>query len=247
MKIIELYNGAHLGDCVYSIIILNKTAIFLEKDDIHINLYCNQQYLRQLQEFIKSKRIILHPLEHKGLEIWIGNREFTNNFFDVGGKIPYDEFYVRFANELYNKLNIPLIIDKIEYEDDDLLVRYNRLPEKYKNVDYLIINSQPMSGQVLYIPFNWSQMVRKLSQNNKVVTTLKINGINCTLDEGLSIKDIAAISTNAKNIIAINTGPFAGCLNVYALNYVKKWVVYDKTCAGRFSYKNFEWLTWLQV
>ena len=86
------------------------------------------------------------------------------------------------------------------------------------------------------IKLDWIHMIQKLSTKYKVVTTNKVENILCTMDDNLTIKDIAAISTSVKYIIAINTGPLVGCLNTYALKNVTKWYIYDKDLG--FSYPN---------
>jgi hypothetical protein len=48
-----------------------------------------------------------------------------------------------------------------------------------------------------------------------------VDDIACTLNEGLTLKDIAAISGHVKYIIAVNTGPLVGCFNKMAFENVK--------------------------
>ena len=54
----------------------------------------------------------------------------------------------------------------------------------------------------------------------------------------LTIKDIAALSTNVKVVIAINTGVLPGLLNIYTLTRVKKFYTFDNS--EYFTYPNFE-------
>jgi len=152
---------------------------------------------------------------------------------------PLNEYLVYYlSNILGKKIGFPKI-KKFSYTDPDLLKRYNHFPEKYKNIDVLIINSKPQSFQFdlesNYKEFN--SMIHKLSKKYNIVTTEKINGILCTRDNNLSLKDIGAISTHAKYIIAINTGPLIPCLNTYALKHVKKWFEFDTRMP--FIYNNF--------
>ena len=64
------------------------------------------------------------------------------------------------------------------------------------------------------------------------------NCMSAAFDFVVSVKDIAAISTRSKYIVAINTGPIVGCLNIYSLDYVKKWIIFD-ICIVPYSYPTF--------
>jgi sensor c-di-GMP phosphodiesterase-like protein len=68
----------------------------------------------------------------------------------------------------------------------------------------------------------------KTKKKYKIVTTSKLHDIHCTLDDNYTIKTIAAISTQAKIIIAINTGPIVGIFNEFTLNNTKKIYFIDK-------------------
>ena len=109
---------------------------------------------------------------------------------------------------------------------------------KYRKIDILILNSQPMSGQFNYNKAEWDEHIRELNHKYKVMTTTKVDGIPCTMDDNLTIKDIAAVSTRVKIIIAVNSGVVPGLLNKYTLNNVKHVYIFDDRC--KFSYKKFE-------
>ena len=76
-----------------------------------------------------------------------------------------------------------------------------------------------------------------MNQNYKVVTTTKVDGVCCTMDDHLTIKDIASISIKARIIIAINSGVVPGLLNKYTLNNVNKVYIFDNRC--EYSYPKF--------
>ena len=97
-----------------------------------------------------------------------------------------------------------------------------------------------MSGQIDYNVNLWDEYIINLAKTThfKIVTTKKVNGVMCTLDNNYNVKQIAAISTHSKIIIAINSGPIIGMLNDYTLNNVKKIFVFDK--CNTFSYKQSE-------
>lgn len=240
-KIINLYMDWHLGDSVFNLILFYNIKNYIEDNNIIINYYANKEYLYQLSEFIPSKNINLLEnntnISNKGIHMWIGNKDFKFNYFNSDHSI-YNLFYVKFFNLLLEHLEIPLSINNLIYYDNDLLIRYDKLNEKYKNLDILIINSIPLSGQYYYNEFEWINFIQNLNKNFKIVTTKKINNILCTLDDCLTIKNIAALSTQVKIIIAINTGVVPGLLNIYTLSNVRKFYVLDNNCT--YYYQNYK-------
>ena len=154
-------------------------------------------------------------------------------------KKPLNDFYVEYYSDVLGKrIDFPKI-KEFSYTDKDLLVRYNKFPKKYRNNDILIINSVPQSNQydLKTNKKEFNKMICTLADKYNVITTAKLKDISCTLDGGLTIKDIAAISAHVKYIIAINTGPLTACLNTYALKNVKKWFIFDIIMP--FIYDNF--------
>jgi hypothetical protein len=83
----------------------------------------------------------------------------------------------------------------------------------------LIINSVAQSGQYNEEK-SWNGLIEKLNKIKKIATTEKIEGVPCTRDDKLSIKDIAAISTKSKKIIMVNSGVAPGIFNKYTLENV---------------------------
>ena len=144
-----------------------------------------------------------------------------------------------YSDVLAKKLGFPAM-RKFVYTDPKLLEIHDNFPLKYQNVDVLIINSTPRSNQydLEKNRKEFNNMIYKLHKNNKIVITEKLDDIPCTRDNKLTIKDIGAISTHAKYIIAINTGPFIACLNSYAFKHVKKWFEFDDNMP--FKYPHFK-------
>jgi len=237
--IIDLYNYYHLGDSIFMMILFYNIKNYIENNNIIINYYCNIEYHKQLNEFICSNNINLlnYTGSENGLNVWIGNTEFEINYFNHNNKTSYNDFYIIFFNQLLNKINIPYKIEYLQYSDPELLSRYDRLNDKYKNIDYLIINSIPLSGQFYYNENNWATLCIELNKKYRIVTTKKVNDILCTLDDNLTVKDIAALSIKVKKIIAVNTGVVPGLLNEYTLNNVEEFYYYDNSLF--YSYPKF--------
>ena len=221
----HIYNKYHLGDHVFNIIFFNKILPHLKKNNMKIEYYMEESYRGQVEEFILDRDIIqIKRMEQRGLEAWINNRDIVLHY-ELQTKIGFDTYYVYYYNRLLKLMNIPMILLDLKYEDNELLLRKNRILggfPHFRNLEILIINSEPMSGQYRYNRNDWNQFILYLSQKYKIITTLKIPNIPCTMDYKLTIKDIASISTYMKYIISINTGPFVGCYNKYTLENVEK-------------------------
>jgi hypothetical protein len=224
---IHVYNKYHLGDCIFMMIYLHNIKDYLAAQKRHVHFYINPSYIKQVEEFIPNEYVKVRPLNEKpnnAHDVWMAH---SFHLLDENRK-DFLKFLKTHSNRLATDVLKMPTISKFLYDDPDLQTRYNRLDStKYHDVDILIINSKPMSGQLEYNEEEWNTVIEDLNRLYKVVTTLKVGNISCTMDDKLSIKDIAAISTHAKNIIAINTGPLIGCFNNAAYNNVKKWYIFD--------------------
>lgn len=235
-RIIRAFNPFHLGDNVYNMFLFFNIRNYLKENNIHIEYFCQAKYHDQVREFSPSEDLVsLHDYT-EGIDYWgdkygirlhIGNGKLPKHLFNRPNT-NYDEFYIVFYNQFLEMTGIKLRINSFEYKDDDLLVRYDKLSPKYKDVDILIINSSPCSNQYYMSKPEWDDYIRLLVYMGfKVVTTEKAMGVLCTADDNLKLKDIGAISTRAKVIIAINTGPLSACFNSFALSYMRQMYVFD--------------------
>ena len=231
-----LYNEFHYGDCIFVCVYFYNIREYLKQHDIHIVFYINPQYIPQILEFIPScSNIRLESLDKKdpsnnNICTWIGNQNYVVNVYSWERRIKMalDVFLAAFFTQLSIKyLHIPFTMTEFIYEDPDLLDRYHHLDKKYQALDILIINSDPQSAQYHNDETASNEYFRELHSRYKIVTTKKIEGIPCTLDGQLTLKSIAAISTHAKIIMAINTGPIVGLFNRYTLDYVRQFYTLD--------------------
>lgn len=246
-KIFYIHNGYGLGDSVFNIILFRIIKDFIIHNNIKIYYYTKEVYIQQLQEFIyDNPSIILLPINQKpnySLELWTETPFFVYTFgtaISMSKKkmVNFNKYYKNFFNIFLRKFKFNISINKFVYYDDDLLNRYKLLSEKYKNFDILILNSTPFSGQYNYNKKIWDNYIIKLNNRFKILTTTKVDGVLCTYDNRLSIKDIASLSTKAKVIIAINSGVFPGLLNYYTLTNTRHFYIFDDRCF--YSYPNFE-------
>jgi len=253
VKVYHFYNLYHLGDNIFNMIFFKNIKDYIEKHKIIIYYYCQTQYIHQVSEFNDSNNVTIKEIDKKppnATEIWIDREirgfSFTklyNKNNSIGKpRTNYDKFFVCFYNILLSMMNINITMKIFYYKDKDLKKRYYNLNKKYKNkyrnTEILILNSQPMSGQFHYNKSEWDEHISHLSKKYKVITTTKVDGINCTMDDQLSVKDIASVSAKAKIIIAVNSGVVPGLLNKYTLNNVKQVFIFDNRC--KFSYKKFQ-------
>jgi len=155
-RVIKLYNKFHLGDNVFSFILFYNLKEYIEKNNIIIFYYCNKEYIQQLLEFKFSENIIiLENDDITGLNIHIGNENLKLNWYDyknfekskvnINNKHYYDVFYILFFDNLLKELHIPVVINKLEYDDPELLNIYDNINQKYdnkySNIDILILMS----------------------------------------------------------------------------------------------------------
>jgi hypothetical protein len=141
-------------------------------------------------------------------------------------------------NNFLQKHNIPIQVDAFEYQDLDIITRYEGLDEKYKKLDVLIINSTPLSGQ--YNGYNknkWDNFIINLTTKYRVATTQYVNDNILSLHD-MSVKNIASIALGVKIIIAVNTGPSIPLYNTDILNNVNTIFLFGGT--GNFKTRKIQ-------
>lgn len=100
-------------------------------------------------------------------------------------------------NQFLKTYNIPIVVNLFQYQDPDLFERFNQFDEQYKNIDILVINSTPQSGQLTYSKEEWNEFLIKLSKKYKIATTEKVADDILSLNL-FSVKNIASIATSVK-------------------------------------------------
>lgn len=235
-RIIRAYNPFHLGDNVYNMCLFFMIRDYLKENNIHIEYYFLSKYHDQVREFAPTNGTVsIHEYtagenywgDEYGYRMHIGNNKLPKFLFNRPNK-NFDEFYVVFYNQFLEAVDIPIRIESFEYQDEDLLTRYEKLPEKFKDLDILIVNSSPCSNQFNLDKPSWDEYIQYLVNCGfKVATTEKTENVVCTADENFTLKTIGAISTRAKIVIAINTGPLSAIFNSYALQNMRQMFVFD--------------------
>lgn len=238
MKKLEFNNKYHLGDCIFSIIYFNK--VLRKYTNSEIIFYCNSNYHKQLKE-ICEERILLKPFQNKGESTWIGRDGlYHGNQGPFSGKYGStkntNEIYVHFYNYLSSKCGLDIVFETkydILYDSDQYL---NNIDQYDKNYDIMVINSVPLSGQFQYSELELNNIIIDISEKYKVITTKKVNNIDCTLDMDYSILDIAKLAYYIDKIITIHTAPHILTLNKWTINKYKRWIVFDNHHSYDYDY-----------
>lgn len=242
MKTINCHNFYHLGDCIEALHFLINAA---KLNNVQFNFLCNTAYHNQLQEFIGTfdgVKLLTRPVG-PSIDTWIGAHNYgdicekSNKIF--GKDSDQGTFFLLLAGILSNIMNIecPFSTKTDMIYNEDVLNEPCKHNETY---DYLFINSKNQS-----IPFpNFEQEIVSMmkilkTKNRSVITTTKVDNTPCTLDYNLSVVEIARLSKNVKNIIAVNTGPLHLCMNKWSLPTIEKFIVWSP--AETFNYgSNFK-------
>lgn len=247
------HNLYHLGDNVFNMIFFKILETTFIQNKIIIHYYCQPEYIDQIKDFNSNSHVVIDGIHHKppnSIELWIDKKMlglswtkvYNHNRKKGRTRSDYNKFFSDFFNNVLKMMNVPRHINLFYYKDRNLIDRYlflsKQFNKKYSNIDLLILNSEPRSGQYQYNKSDWDNYIKDVNSHFKVICTTKVEGINCTSDDNLSIKDIAAISIKAKVIIAVNSGVVPGLLNKYTLNNVRHVYIFDNRC--KFSYKKFE-------
>lgn len=224
MKIIEFYAVGHLGDAVYHLDFLRKVINRYPKKFKFI-YYVEEQYLNELQAhiYLYEKNIKLKNLTEKSesaISSWIENGDEYTKWRAKNKNVKnYNEFYIEWYNHLSDVIGIPPIIEKAE----ETLFYHPSLLNKQKEYDYLVINSEPRSGQFAeYSVEEFMMLCIDLNKHgNSFITTKKVRNYECTLDLGYNLIEIGSLACHVKYIIGVNTSPMITCINKLNISKVK--------------------------
>ena len=229
MVVVCFHCNNHLGDCLFSLKFIYNIRNILKENNICINFfyseYVKKGYIIEIEQYAIPQIIELFPLQYKpadSIELWMGKG--IDGVSHLQWSVYFEKYYIKILTHLgLNKLNIDCSLWQPDYY---LLDIYKSLPEKYNNIDILIINSYGCSGQLDYaMDESIDNMCRSLNKSFNIVTTRKVDDIKCTLDDKLNIQCIGAISTHTKFVIAVQTGPTSALYNKLTQASVKKWFI----------------------
>lgn len=222
-------NGGHYGDNILNLKFLYNNAAILKANDIFIYYYYPVGNIGKVEELSKYVDKDVVQLETGApppevIELWMKN--------PIDGITAFSNF-TRYYSLLYESILRRFGLDNkgidtsLFQKEDYLLSIYEKLEEPYKNIDILVLNAEPKSGQFIYNKATFDELVRGLSKHFRIVTTTPVDSIPSTMGGGLSLQDIGAVSTHAKYIFGINSGPLIPCFNAATKASVKKWILLD--------------------
>jgi FkbM family methyltransferase len=221
-NILNIECSHHMGDNFINFMFFTKIKDFIEDNNIIINYYCWEQYHNNLKDFNPSSNINIHslsePYQKTYYELWQGGRTKTLTPVDSSKNI--EDQLVYMFNLFLTDFNFNISVDSWYYENLNIKKWFDDLPIKYKDIEVLIVNSSPRSGQYNYNKDKWDKEIIELSKKYKIATTEFVSDDIINLSD-FNLKDITAISINVDYIIGINTGPLLPLFNTYTLERVK--------------------------
>lgn len=214
-KIVRTYMQWHLGDNLIHLHFLRKLAEKYPEIEFHHAL--NPAYLGQCQDVVSDiPRIHLEALAadkpFQGIDAWKGADGF---FFQHPKKLQFGALYL----DLFAKMAREMGLSSPFRTTSDLLFDYPAIQKDrgFPQYDVLLINSVPLSDQFKsYRDEDFSALAMALWERGlSVVTTKRMDGFACTLDNNMTVTDIANLSLSAKYLIAVCTGAMWPSINVF--------------------------------
>lgn len=226
MHIINVGSHAHMGDNFINFMFFTQIKEFIEENHIILNYYCYDQYHENLKDFCPTPNINIYGLNDNTPHcylLWQGGN--TAKLLPSDKQVYVEDLLVFMFNRFLQKFNLDIKVTEWIYEQKQIKNWYKQLADIYKDIDVLIINSTPLSGQYEYDKNKWNSEIIELSKNYKIATTEFVSTNILCLDK-FRLKDITAVSSNVKYIIGINTGSLLPVFNTYTLENVKKIYVF---------------------
>jgi len=229
-RVVHFHCRFHYGDNIANLKFFYDIAAKLKENNVMVYYYYdNNQNKNEIEftRYIDRDTLTLRLLSERpenSVELWMG--------MDIDGVShgDFDVYFPKFYTRILMAMNMQgQGIDVSLYQKEDYLLDvYERLDAKYKDLDILVLNSQPYSGQFAsYNPDTMNAMCRKLATKYKIATSTHVDdSIPCTMRDGLAIQDIGAISTHAKYVVGVFSGPLTACFNQYSKEHVKKWIFF---------------------
>lgn len=228
----------HYGDNLLNLKFIYNISKKLKEKGIKIRYFYDSDYIKnvdELKRYIDPEVLTLETGNKPAdaIELWMGHPIDNKAMLTIPAGtpiVPTEEYYDLFYKKMLKHMGLEGEgIDTSLFQEEPYLKDiYEKLDSKFKDLDILIINAAPMSGQAVYDKEKFNKMCIDLASKHKVATTSPIEGhesIPSTLRDKLMFQDIGAVSTHAKHIIAIHSGPLTPCFNAETKRHVKKWII----------------------
>jgi hypothetical protein len=228
-KNLSFKNEYHLGDCLYQ---LHYQLALFSQAAVASTLYARPEYHAELVQFIPvGVDVSVAPAEvapDDAVNSWIGHEDFHTkhpNWHD------YHAFYIDFFKALSRRVGVRPPFS----QPGHMFFNSPRIPERRidpRGYDWLVINAAPRSGQFDFASCQWLHLVTALRNVRQTVITTHPCGLQhipATIDLGYKVIDIAKLSTQVKNVVAIDTGPTGSTFNAWNQTTVKNRFILHRT------------------
>lgn len=219
---IQTHCDYNFGDNLIQLHYLRKLATnYPEKKFVHAAKAALLPQLREAVQDVPAISLIdLSQKQPESINVW-KNRHA--DFFNHRKRYDWSGFYVEFFHKLSRELDVENPLTK----PADFLFDYPSISaKKFPEIDFLIINSMPFSGQFVNFwaeQFDW--LIGKLKEKgHSVVTTAPCSHpVPCTQGHAppMTISDIGSLSLRCKYIFGVATGPIWPTFNVWNVETVK--------------------------
>jgi len=223
----HFHNNFHLGDCLLVLRFMFAIKEHLQENNICIIFHYKQcymgQYLKELEVYSVPATIELtsHPYPAISYDTWMGHS--VNGQSHENWVVYFEMYYKKIVHCL--GLNPERIACRVWQPEPYLHAICDGLPDPCKHVDILVINGTAHSGQYNRDRSEMDALCRFLDASYTIISTRKVDNISCTLDYDLRVRDIGAIATRARFVIAIFTGPMCALYSEEAKAFVTKWFI----------------------
>lgn len=222
--IIKTHCDVRLGDNLAHLHFLRGLA--KANPEIQFRHAAHLCYIPQLVEVVCDlPNISLHDLRRHDLnhsiEAWKNDARLweTHEL-----KNDYGPFMLWHFERLAQKMYLPSPFSK----ESDLLFDYPAIKDAATApFDFLIVNSEPMSGQCASLDLGeLDKLTLELSEKYKVMTTRGVKPwIPCTQQHRLSVTGVGGISRNCRYILMVSTGVSWATFNVWNKRSVEKRII----------------------
>lgn len=220
MTTIRTHCALRLGDNLCHLHFLRGMA--KKYPDVHFVHSAHLCYLQQMIDVVADlPNVQLRDIEHADKEYSIDAWKNAGGFWE---KHPLKNDFANFSLVWFDELARRMSLESPFERPDGLLFDYpalyrDNLPDHLrKPIDWLVVNSPPMSGQWRgYDQPAFNTLIQSLAQRGIVVTTHPTGlPIPCTHQVmGFSVTNIGQLSQCAKNILMVSTGPSWPTFNVW--------------------------------
>lgn len=227
-----------LGDNLAALHFLRSLALAHPRDTF--THYAHLSYLAQLSEVVcdvpnlnvKSIESVCDAPKNAA-DFWGMKPRFpsVDLWKNAGGfwarhplRLNYAQFYLGHCAKIADDMGVQNTMRAVQ----DIPFNFPALTAwKYEPFDFLVVNSQPKSGQLpAYNVAEMNALIGTLSNRYKVITTAPTpHACGCTQEHGMTVAQIGALSRFCKYIVAVSTGSSWTTFNTFNADSVKLRVV----------------------